>query len=129
MTLQAFYNEEAVKVGEDTYRLVINFRTIDATESQLGGRSYESVLTEMLAGSPSVGLQARVVWGLLREHHPDVALEEADALARGPAAVEIGIAIGRLLHAAFPMSVPDKKAKAPNPRKRRGRSKSSASSG
>lgn len=126
--LQPLYNEEAVRVGDHTYRLVINFRTIDATETQLGGRSYESALTELLTGRPSTGLQARVVWGLLREHHPEVTIEEADALARGPSAADIGEAIGKLLHAAFPI-VQTPKAKGENPPKRRGQSKPSMKRG
>lgn len=126
--LQPFHNEEAVRVGEDTYRLVLNFRAIDATETQLGGRSYESILNELLVGRPSVGLQARVVWGLLREHHPHISLEEADALARGPSSGDIGVALGKLLHAAFPI-IQEPKAKDANPQVRRGRSQSSARSG
>jgi hypothetical protein len=119
--VQPFYNEEAVTADGETYRLVINFRTIDATESVLG-RSYDSVLREMLIGKPSVGLQARVVWGLLREHHSDITLEQADALARGKSGKLFGFAIGNLFQAAFPFAG-EPKEKGPNPPKRRGASK------
>lgn len=125
MAPKPFYNEEAVKVGDDTYRLVINFKAIDATESQLGGRSYEDVLSETVAGRASVGTQARIVWGMLREHHPEITVEEADALARGEASILIGAAIGKLILAAFPFNDQQPKAKGQNPPKRRGASKPS----
>ena len=121
--VQPYYNEQAVKVGDETFRLVINFKTIDATESILGGRSYDAILGEMLAGRPAVGTQARVVWGLLREHHPEVTLEQASALARGEAGETVGIAIAKLLTDAFPIA--EEKPKGKNPRKRRGASKPS----
>jgi len=121
--VKPYYNEQAVTVGEETYRLVINFKTIDATESLLGGRSYDTILGEMLAGNPSVGLQARVVWGLLQEHHPKVTLEEASALARGEAGEAVGAAFAKLIEAAFPTAEPEAKGK--NPPKRRGASKPS----
>lgn len=120
--VQPYYNEQAVTVGDETFRLVINFKTIDATESLLGGRSYDMILGEMLTGRPSVGTQARVVWGLLREHHPEITLEQASALARGEAGERVGIAIAQLLNAAFPLA-DEPKAKGKNPPQRRGASK------
>lgn len=117
--LQAYYHEESVTVGGETYRLVLNFKTIDATESVLGGRSYDSILGEILSGSPSIGLQARVVWGLLREHHPEIPLELASSLARGEAGETVGIALAKLIQAAFP-TAQGTKEKGKNPPKRRG---------
>jgi hypothetical protein len=119
VSVKAFYHEQAVTVDGEVFRLVINFRAIDATESLLQGRAYNAILGEMLSGSPPIGLQARVVWGLLREHHPELTLDDAGALALGPAAGEVGLAIGKLFMAAFP-SDDGKKAKGKNPPRRRG---------
>jgi len=127
VTLAPYYNEQAVSIDGETYRLVINFKTIDATESVLDGRSYDKILGEMLAGNPPVGLQARVVWGLLREHHPEVTLEQASALARGEAGEAVGYAIGKLIMAAFPAA--KGKAKDANPPKPRGASRPSSKRG
>lgn len=126
--LKPYYSEQAVRVGDDTYRLVINFKTIDATESVLGGRRYDEILDEVITEKANVGTQARVVWGLLQEHHPDLTIAEADALARGESADAIGTAIGALIAAAFPFSE-GPKAKAPNPRKPRGVSSASSQRG
>jgi hypothetical protein len=119
MPLQPFYNEQAVEVDGETYRLVLNFRTIDATESVLGGRAYDEIIEELVCGQPAVGTQTRVVWGLLREHHPDVTLDQAATLARGKASVAVGDAIGKLIDAAFPAADAEKE-KEKNPPEPRG---------
>lgn len=119
MPPQPYYNEQSVEVDGEAYRLVMNFRTIDATESVLGGRAYDEVIEELLSGRPSIGLQTRVVWGLLREHHPEVTLEQASSLARGKAGVAVGEAIGKLIDASFP-AADAVKEKDRNPPKRRG---------
>lgn len=124
MTLAAFYNEEAVKVGDETLRLVINFHTIDATESLLG-RDYDSLIAELTnpAVTMPVATQAKTLWGLLREHHPEINIDQVMTLVYDP---EIGVAIGLAMHklikAAFPMA---EKPKGKNPPKRRGASKAS----
>lgn len=121
-----FYNEEAVKIGDDTIRLVINFRAMDATES-LVGRNYDEVLKEMAAGDPPLSLQGKVVWGLLREHHPDLSLDHAMTLLFGEPSVAVGFAMNKLLNAAFPAADPEAKGK--NPTKPRGASKPSTPRG
>lgn len=123
-----FYHEQSVTIDGATYRLVINFLAIDATESVLGGRAYPDILDDLLAGK-SVGVQARVVWGLLREHHPELTLEEAAALTIGAAGDTIGLAIGELILAAFPALVVGEEAKGKNPPKPRGASRSSTRRG
>jgi hypothetical protein len=126
--LNAFYNEQAVKVGDDTLRLVINFAAIDAAEGMIG-RDFDQILAELTSQDPKPGLalQGKVVWALLREHHPDVSIDQVATLLFGPASTVLGMAIGKLLTAAFPSA--RGAAKPANPRKPRGASKPSSSPG
>lgn len=124
MSLKAFYNEEAVQVDGETYRLVINFRAIDATESLLGGVPFNDVLEELSSGKQRLGVIGKVLWGMLREHHPDVTLDQAASLMFGETGVAAGMAVHKLLEAAFPVAEPGK-PKGKNPPKRRGASKPS----
>ncbi|MEG3152998.1 hypothetical protein U1769_24155 [Sphingomonas sp. ZT3P38] len=113
--IEAFYNEEAVAVGDDTLRLVINFHTIDAIES-LTGRDFDDILEDLTAKKrkPGQALLTKVVWGLLRQHHPDVTLDQALGLVRGKASLAIGVAIGKLINAGF-AEAEEPKAKDENP--------------
>ena len=120
--LQAFYNEEAVTVGGDTYRLVINFRAIDATESLLG-RSYNTILGEITSPDAPLSLVGKVLWGMLREHHPDVSLDQTASLLFGETGIKVGMAVSKLLNAAFSEAEDKPEAKGKNPRKPRGASK------
>lgn len=117
MSLKPFYCEQSVKVGDEAYRLVVNWAMIDATESLLG-RPFDEVLTELLTPvpAPRMGTIGRVLWGLLREHHPEITLEEAAGLMFGETGETIGIAIGKLMMDAFPTQ----EEKGKNPRKPRG---------
>lgn len=129
MTLAAFHHEQAVKVGGDTLRLVLNFGSIDAIEG-LVGRGFDTILPELVGSDarPPLGLQGRVVWGLLREHHPEISLDQAATLLFGEASMSVGIAMGALINAAFSPADPTK-AKPANPRKPRGASRSSSKPG
>jgi hypothetical protein len=113
--VQPFYNEQAVTIDGETLRLVINFRTLDAIEAQTG-KDFDSILRQLTAGRKRVplSLQAKLVWGLLREHHPEVTLDEAMTLTMGEAGETIGLAIGQLIDAAFPVASA-KEAKGGNP--------------
>lgn len=129
MSFAPFYHEEQVTIGDETLRLVINFAALDAVES-LTGRGFDRILAEFtgadeVAGAPArepgVALQGKVVWGLLRQHHPELSLDHVAGMLFGPASAKIGAAIAKLLAAAFPSADPvDPKAKAGNPRKPRG---------
>ncbi len=126
--LQAFYHEEAVKVGEDGLRLVLNFRALDAIESATN-RGFDSILEQLTAASEDLpmSLAARVVWGLLREHHPEIDIDQALGVVNGPAATAVGVAMGHLLEIGFPRAKPPApKGKPAHPRKPRGISKSSS---
>ncbi|RZM11810.1 MAG: hypothetical protein EOP67_66610 [Sphingomonas sp.] len=130
MTLQAFRHEEAVTVGDDALRLVLNFRALDAIESETQ-RPFDTILHQLTAGGiPPNSLVSRVVWGLLREHHAEVSIDQAAGLVNGDAAPAIGMAMGKLFETAFPRAKPaDGKAKPAHPRKPRGASKPSSSPG
>lgn len=122
--LKAFYNEEQLAVDGDIYRLVLNFRAIDATESLIGC-SFNSILRQITL-DPPLGLVGKLLWGLLREHHPEVSLDEAASLMFGDTGVLVGAAVRRLLDAAFPQADEgDGKPKDGNPPKRRGQSETS----
>jgi len=122
---EAFFHEQQVAVGGETITLAINFRAIDATE-QLIGRNYDEILKELQKDESPVSLKGKVIWGLLREHHPEYNLDHILPLMRGEVGVKMGLAIEQLLHAAFPTA---EKEKGKNPLKRRGRSQSSESNG
>jgi hypothetical protein len=131
VTIQAFLHEEVVKVGQDTLRLVLNFRALDAIESETQ-RPFDTILGQLTTRGavPPTSLVSRVVWGLLRQHHADVDIDQAAGLVNGPDAPAIGVAMGKLFETAFPRAQPvDPKAKPANPRKPRGASKPSSSRG
>ena len=122
--LAAFYHEEQLTVGDETLRLVINFAALDAVES-LTGRAFDRILADFTKpdAEPQLSLQGKVVWGLLRQHHPEITLDQVAALLFGPTGARIGAAIAKLMAAAFPAAEPaDPKAKGANPRRPRGAS-------
>lgn len=120
-----FYSEQSVVIDGETLRLVINFKAIDATEKFLG-RNYGEILDELQEPNCPIGTTVGVVWGLLREHHPESSIDQAATLCFGAHSVAVGLALTDLLHAAFPVA---EKEKGPNPPKRRGRSRSIESVG
>lgn len=124
MSLVPFYHEAQATVGDTSLRFVLNFRTIDAIEG-LVGSPMPAILPEIVTGSAGFSLVGKVLWGLLREHHPDVTLDQAAGLmfSDEKVAAEIGVAIGDLFRRGF--KIGDEKAKEENPRKRRGASKAS----
>lgn len=126
--VKPFYNEQTVKVGSEEFRLVLNFATIDAVESLLAPRTFDEIVGELLGGKPPLATQTRVVWGLLREHHPELSIDQAMTIASGQSAEGVGIAVGNLIMAGFPLS-DGTKAKEANPPKPRGASRRSSPSG
>lgn len=121
MSLKPFYNEQSVVIDGDAYKLVINFRAIDATE-QLVGMGYDSILTEVQSPAAPVGLTGKVLWGLLREHHSELSLDQVLTLQFGENGLTMGLAVSQLLQTAFPVA---EKAKVKNPPRPRGASKPS----
>ena len=119
--LKPFYNEEVIHVGEDRLRLVLNFRAIDAAEGLIG-KPFSSVLAEVADGTAGEALVGKVVWGLLREHHPELSIDQVAGLLFGPPGILLGGAVNRLLHASFSAA---EEPEAANPPKPRGASKPS----
>lgn len=120
---EAFHNEQSVVVDGETFRLVINFKAIDATEQLLkpqGYSGYDQILAAIQKPNAPVGLMGKVLWGLLREHHPDMPFDEILTLLFDKNGLTVGLALSQLLAAAFP-----EKEKGKNPRQPRGASKPS----
>jgi hypothetical protein len=115
--MRPFYNEEQLTVGDETLTLVLNFRALDCIES-LTGETMPAILPQ-LVGDPPYSLVGKVLWGLLREKHEGVSLDEAAGVAFGDEGAKVGLAIGTLLQRGFNLG----EAKGENPPKRRGRSK------
>ena len=124
MSLTAFYDEEFVEAGEDKLRLAIDFRAIDIIEG-LVEEPMPTVLVRLFTPPAPIALSGKVLWALLQRHHEGVTLDEACGLMfhkeHGP---RTGHAIDKLLSRAFNL-VDEPKAKAKNPPKRRGASKTS----
>ncbi len=118
---QPFYHEQAIVIDGETFNLVINFLAIDATE-QLLNMGYDEILEELQRPDGKAGLNGKVLWGLLRENHADLSLDQVMTLQLGKNAVPMGLAVQHLLTAAFPAA---DKAKGKNPPKPRGASKPS----
>ena len=122
--VRPFYHEQRVEVEGEPLRLVLNFGAIDAAESILAPLTFDQIIGQMLDGSASLATQARVIWGLLREHHPELSIDQATAVVVGSNNVAIGVAVGNLIQAAFPLKS-DKEETGANPPKPRGASRNS----
>jgi len=116
-----FHNEQAVVIDGETIRYVLDFRAIDATE-QLLEMGYDQVLAEIQKPGTPLGFQGKVLWGLLREHHPEMTFDEIMPMLLGEAGVTTGLALTKLFEAAFPIA---EKERGKNPPKPRGASKPS----
>jgi len=118
----SFYEEEQVKLDGGVLRLAINFRALGAIETivELG---MDKILPEVLTGAAPLNVLGKVLWGMMREHHPDSTMEDAAGLMFNRAtSVPVGLAMNALLVRAFNI---EPEAKAKNPPKRRGASKTS----
>ena len=115
--LKPFYNEETVEIEGEVFQLVLNFRSIDATES-VALKSWAEILDEITGDSPRQGTIGRVLWGLLRENHPEITLDQTATLMFGETGVRVGLAVKRLLDAAF--NGAEEKTKGENPLEPRG---------
>jgi hypothetical protein len=114
--MRSFNHEGSVEVDGETLHLVCNFRAIDVIESVTGQKMSE-ILPQLM--DPPFALLGKVVWGLLREKHEDITLDQAAAIAFSDSP-QFGLVMGDVLRRAFNIG----EAKA-DPPKRRGTSKSS----
>lgn len=117
--MRPFYHEGQVKVDGETLHLVCNFRAIDVIES-VTEQKMSDILPQLL--DPPHALIGKVLWGLLREKHEGVTLDEAAGVGFGPDGNTVGLVMGDVLRRAFNIG---EKAKDANPPKPRGRSKTS----
>ena len=112
-----FYHEGQVEVDGETLHLVCNFRAIDCIESVTGEKMSE-ILPQL--ADPPFALIGKVLWGLLREKHEGVTLDDAAGVGFGPDGAKVGLVMGDVLRRAFNIGGEEKAA---NPPKRRGASK------
>ena len=117
--MRPFYHEGQLQVDGETLHLVCNFRAIDVIESVTAQKMSE-ILPQLT--DPSYTLVGKVLWGLLREKHEDVTLDDAAGVAFGPSGPAVGVVMGDVLSRAFNIGA---EAKGANPPKRRGASKTS----
>ena len=116
--MRAFHNEIEVEVEGETLCLVLNFRAIDVIES-VTGEKMTDIIPQLIA--PPMALAGKVLWGLLREKHEGISLDEAAGAGFGPEGHKLGFAMVELFTRAFNLG----EAKDENPPKRRGASKAS----
>lgn len=121
--MRPFYHEAQVELDGETLHLVCNFRALDVIES-LTGEKMTDILPQLT--DPPHSLAAKVLWGLLREKHEGITLDEAAGVAFNPNGAGVGVVMGDLIRQAFNLG---EIAKAENPPKRRGRSKISEKNG
>lgn len=122
--VQPFRAEQALEAEGETLRLAIDFEALDAIETLLGGRRFSDVLSEIARPDAPEALTAKVVWGLLRKHHPELGLDHALRLVMGSPG-PVGMAVGQLLEAAFPAREEGAAPATEDPPKPRGASKPS----
>jgi hypothetical protein len=113
--MRPFYHEGQVEVDGETLHLVCNFRALDVIEGVTGQKMSE-ILPQLM--DPPHALVGKVLWGLLREKHEGVTLDEAAGVAFGKQGEALGLVMGDVLRRAFNIG----EAKAENPPKRRGKS-------
>jgi hypothetical protein len=117
--MRTFYHDGQVEVDGEKLTLVCNFRAIDVIEG-VTGEKMSDILPQLI--DPPYALVGKVLWGLLREKHEGVTLDEAAGVGFGPEGQKVGVVMADVLSRAFNLG---EKAKDENPPRRRGRSKSS----
>lgn len=126
MTLVAFGHEEQVTVDGNALTLRLDFRAITIMEGALQS-DMPSIVANFRSGRPQLSVLGQMLWAMLREHHSDVTLDQAAGIMFADEAAKVGFALDALLERAFPLPTEDRKPA--NPRKRNGRSKTSAEVG
>jgi hypothetical protein len=127
VSLVAFGCEEQVTVDGQALTLRLDFRAITIMEGALQS-DMPSIVANFRSGRPQLSVLGQMLWAMLREHHPEVTLDQAAGIMFANEAAKVGFALDALLERAFPLPTEDRKPKNP-PMKRRGRSKSSAVAG
>ena len=123
--MRAFKATETVTIGGADYTLSINIEVIDSIEDDFD-MDFESAVA--LVGKGRLGKIARFLRGLLLQHHPDVTLEDAFALAREHGNL-FNAAMVTLLEKARPETAEGAGGGANPPNARRGIGENSSSHG
>jgi hypothetical protein len=126
VTLVAFGCEEQVTVDGTPLTLRLDFRAITIMEGALQS-DMPSIVANFRSGRPQLSVLGQMLWAMLREHHPEVTLDQAAGIMFADEAAKVGFALDALLERAFPLPTEDRKKA--DPPKRRGRSKTSAEAG
>lgn len=107
-----FKGEVPLTVGADTYTLSFSANALCELEDALDKPLDEII--EMLRNAATVRLSTMRVmfWQALRDHHPDMTLEDTKAILRQVSPKDMGGLIGR----AFSLAMPEDKADE-NPKK------------
>jgi hypothetical protein len=127
--LTAFYDEEVVTLGEDTLRLACDFRAIDLMEHTIGNSDAITPATEIVrymlgGGEIPISISCKVLYALLQRHHEGVSYDVCMGVIGGEHSTRVALAVQTLLKRSFGYGEAVK-AKAKNPRARRGASKTS----
>lgn len=122
---RAFKATETVSTPEGEYTLSINIEVIDAIEDDFD-TDFQSAVK--LVGKGRLGKIARFLRGLLVEHHPQITLDEAFALAREHGG-EFNAAMERLLGKTRPEEAEGNGSTENPPKARPGTGESSSSHG
>lgn len=93
--------EVAFEAGGKTYTLRLSVNAIAEIEDLLGGLGIAEI-TASLAKSPKLGTLRALVWGGLRQHHPDLSLFDAGDIIGDVGVTRTSEIIGESLAAAFP---------------------------
>lgn len=130
--LTVFPDEELVDLGDVKLTLSLSFKTITVCEGIM--RDGQVIPMPYIAGwmlleeIPAISDRAKVLWGLLREHHEQMTLDEVTGLMfTSKHANRLAFGMQALLGRHFDFSAPKEKVK--NPPKRRGPSKPSSENG
>lgn len=102
-----FRDERSVEASPNRIRLAIDFIALDAIEGATGLKMPD-IIRAMLS-KRQLSVSAKVLWGLLLRHSPDVTVEEAASLMFGEDRVAISDAISGLFEGAFNFGPPDEK--------------------
>lgn len=129
MSLVAFSVEEQAEAFGETLTLRLDFRAATVIEGALD-MDLPIAVAHIRSGSCSYSVLCQVLWGLLREHHPSVTLDQCLSVVmdKGTDGAKVGFALDALLNRAFPLPAKDDDKKKPQ-RKPSGQSRSSVAAG
>lgn len=96
--------EVELVVGDKTYKLRLGINAIVEVEDVLGGVGINEIIASLDPANVRIGTLRAILWGALREHHPEVTLLDAGDLIGEVGAAAIAPVVGEAIGAAFPRS-------------------------